>query len=318
MDRESVKAQVLALPEVAAWPELADKFDRVVTQSAIDWTLPLLACQAVGGDVSMAVPGAAATACWAIGFMLVDDMLDEDPRGEYLRSGSGPTANLALAFHGLAFRVIEQAAVGADRRAAIIASLASATLTITQGQHQDTQNPSCEEDYWKVARAKTAPFYGTSFYIGALLGDAGAEVAAELRELGMLLGEMAQVRDDLNDAFQTPAGPDWAQGRANLPILYARTIRHPDRVRFVDLLSRVSDPQALQEAQQILIACGAVSYCVYHLVKRYQACEQLLGKLSLADSAPLAGLLERQNQPLIRLLRACGAETPPELIRPLA
>ena len=250
--------------------------------------------------------------------MLVDDMLDEDPRGEYLRSGSGPTANLALAFHGLAFRVIERAAVGVDRRAPIAASLASATLTITQGQHRDTQNPSCEEDYWKVARAKTAPFYGVSFHIGSLLGDAGAEVAAELRELGMLLGEMAQVRDDLNDAFQTPAGPDWAQGRANLPILYARTIRHPDRVRFVDLLSRVSDPQALQEAQQILIACGAVSYCVYHLVKRHQACEQLLGKLSLADSAPLAGLLERQNQPLVRLLRACGAETPPELIRPLA
>ena len=310
---ESIKAHLLALPEVAAWPEMASIFEQAENKPRPDWNLPLLACQAVGGDASLVTPGAAAIACLQVSIILVDDMLDEDPQGEHLRRGSGPTANLALAFQAAAFRVVEQAAVSADRRAAVAASLAWLALATALGQHWDTQNLRGEENYWKVVRAKSTPFYGAALHVGALLGNASAEVAAGLRDLGVLIGEVVQIRDDLLDAFETPANPDWIQGRANLPILYARTANHPDRARFVDLLPRIDGPQALREAQQILIGCGAVSYCAYHLVKRHREAQRLLDSIPLADPTPMTDLLARQAQPVVKLLQSSGAELPMEL-----
>jgi len=116
------------------------------------------------------------------------------------------------------------------------------------------------------------------------------------------------------DAFQVPANPDWSQGRNNLLILYTRTADHPSRDRFEELLGRIDDPDVLQEAQQILIKCGAISYCAYHLVKRHREARRILESVRLAEPDPLADLLTRQTQPVTNLLRASGAELPAELI----
>ncbi|MBU0496147.1 MAG: polyprenyl synthetase family protein [Chloroflexi bacterium] len=311
---EGIKAQVLALPEVAAWPEMVNYVERATHAPRPDWDLPLLACQAVGGDESVAIPGAAAIACLQVSIILVDDMLDEDPRGEHHRFGNGPTANLALAFQAAAFRVAGRAAVVAERRAAVVASLAGLALATARGQHQDVQNLSGEENYWRVVRAKSTPFYGAALHVGALLGNASPDVAEGLYDFGVLLGEVIQIRDDLFDAFQSPANPDWTQGRNNLPILYARTADHPDRTRFTNLLPRVADPLVLREAQQILIQCGAVSYCAYHLAERHRQARQLLAGLLLADPTPVIELLAQQTQSLIDLLQTSGAELPEELV----
>jgi len=310
---EDFKAYVLALPDVAAWPEIAGFIERVEREPRPDWKLPSLACQAVGGDVSLAMVGAAAIACMQASIILVDDILDDDPRGEHLRSGSGPTANLALGFQAVAFRLVEQMAVGPDRRAAINSSLAWLAFTTALGQHWDVQNLTDEESYWRVVRAKSTPFYGAALHIGALLGGADQEAATGLRDFGVLMGEIVQICDDLSDAFQTPANPDWTQGRNNLAVLYARTAEHADHARFIDLSSQTDDPQALRVAQQILIRSGAVSYCVYHMLRRYQRSRQLLDALTLADPGPILDLLSSERLTLVRLLRASGAEIPEDL-----
>jgi geranylgeranyl pyrophosphate synthase len=314
MNVKSIRAYMLAVPEVAAWPEMAGIFEQAESKPFPNWNLPVLACQAVGGDVSVAIPGAAAIACLEVSIILVDDMLDKDPRGEYLRRGSGPTANLALAFQAAAFRVIEQAAVSADQRAAITASLARVALGTALAQHWDVQNLGDEENYWKVVRAKTTPLYSTALYIGALLGEASSQVGEGVRDFGVLFGEISQIRDDLFDAFRMPADPDWRQGRNSLPLLYARTADHPDRARFMDLLPQIDHPQALQAAQQILIHCGAVSYCAYHILKRYREARQLLDGLPLADPAPMIDLLAWQTRSVIKLLQTSGAEVPVDLL----
>jgi geranylgeranyl pyrophosphate synthase len=310
---EDIKAQVSGLPEVAAWPEMAVTFERSVPQFSRKWGLPLLACQAVGGETSAAISAAAATACIQLSLLLVDDMLDEDPKGVHLQLGQATTANLAFAFQAAAFRVIEHAPVEAERRAAVSASLARMALTSAFGQNLDVQNLSSEEDYWRIVQAKTAFCFGEALYIGALLGKATSGVAEGLRDFGFLAGQILQVYDDLADALQSPASPDWKQSRNNLAILYALTADHPDRIRFRALLPQVDDPQALQTAQQILIRCGAVSYCAYHVIKRYQAARQLLDSTPLADPTPMLDLLAWQIKPLVTLLEKVGAEVPLEL-----
>ena len=313
-ESEEIRACVLSVPEVAAWPEMAGLFNHEGAEPRPDWSLPLLACRAAGGQALAAVPGAAAVACMQISIILVDDMLDDDPRGEYRRLGAGPAANLSLAFQAAAFRVIAPGVQDAERRAAVTASLAWLGLATALGQHWDVQDRSDEDNYWKVVRAKSTPFYGAALHVGALLGGADARVAEDLRAFGLLVGEVIQIQDDLLDAFQTPANPDWKQGRNNLAILYALAARHRDRGRFVELLPRIDDPQSLREAQQILIGCGAVSYCAYHLVQRYQRARQLLDAAPLADPAPMREVLARETEPLEQLLQSVGAELPSELL----
>jgi hypothetical protein len=65
----------------------------------------------------------------------------------------------------------------------------------------------------------------------------------------------------------------------------------------------------LKEAQEILIQCGAVSYCVDQLLDRYQTVRRILSNESLARPSVLIGLFEDVVAPVWRLFQAAG-ETP--------
>ncbi len=313
MDREEIKQMLFNLPEVAAWPDLAAPLTQALGHPRHDWELPLIACRAVGGDNLVIAPAATALVCVQLSIALVDDMLDQDPRGLHPRIGEGATANVGLALQAIAFRLVENIPVEAEYRAAVTASLAQMALATAFGQSLDVQNLQGEENYWKIVRAKSTPFYGAALHIGALLGKTSPEVAGRLRQFGILNGEIIQIYDDLADALQKPANPDWKQGRNNLAILYALTADYSERERFRALLPQIDDPEALQEAQRILIRGGAASYCAYHIVKRYQAARQLIDGTPLADPTPLRDLLGHQIEPLLILLRGVGAVIPPEL-----
>lgn len=162
-------------------------------------------------------------------------------------------------------------------------------LTTALGQFQDIQTPGTEEAYWKVMQTKSSPFFGAAFYLGGLMGGTAIETADRLRDLGRLYGEMIQIHDDLNDSLAIPANPDWIQNRSPLPILFAKLVGHPDRARFAALCQDIHASGALEEAQEILIRCGAVSYCVDQLVRRSQSVRAMLTALPLKQPEPLTG-----------------------------
>jgi geranylgeranyl pyrophosphate synthase len=318
---------------VAAWPEIAALFEAKASAPRPDWEWPLIACQAVDGDLTAGRTGAAAIACLYISIILVDDMLDEDPRGEHLRRGVGPTANMAFALQAAAFRLVDRAPVSATQRAAVADSLAWAALETARGQHLDFQSLAAEgqegeESYWEVVRTKSTPFYGTALHVGALLGDAEPQAAESLRDLGLLFGEVIQIQDDLLDAFQVPANPDWTQQRPNLAILYGRTADHPDRGLLRQLADELGhhathgaspcadDERRLRQAQRILIDCGAVSYCAYHLIARHREARRMLAGLPVPKPQPIARLVAQQTQPLIQILQSRGIDVPADLSEP--
>ncbi len=313
MNRDQVQTIVLNLPQVANWPDLADIFKQAMSHPRQDWELPLLALRAVGGDEALVPPAAAALMCTQLSITLVDDSLDNDPRGAHLQIGVGATANIAQALQAGAFYLIEHTPIEAERRVAITTSLSQMALATAFGQSLDVQNLQGEENYWKVVQAKSTPFYGAALQIGALLGAASPELAARLYDFGALNGEIIQIHDDLTDALQKPANPDWKRTNNNLAILYALTAHYPDCERFRALLPQVDDPPALESAQSILIRCGAVSYCAYHIIRRYQAALRILHATPLADPTPLQIMLTRQIKPIRTLLESAGAGIPPEL-----
>src|SRR5688500_14401082 len=93
---------LLTFPLFDSWHELEGILRRAASGQPRDWQLPAIACQALGQSPEEAVPASAALACAQISIILVDDMLDEDPRGEYRRIGHGRAANFAVAFQAAA------------------------------------------------------------------------------------------------------------------------------------------------------------------------------------------------------------------------
>ncbi len=308
--REQLRAAIYSLPDVRTWPELADLFlPQPESTAHTDWELPLLTCEAVGGAVDTAVPAAAAIACLQMSIMLVDDMLDDDPRGMYHVHGVGPTANVAQALQAMAFELMARADLADGQKAAAQACLARAALATAVGQYLDAQNLQGEANYWRVVEAKSTPFYGCAYELGGIVGGAGPAVCDGLHTIGKLVGELIQIQDDLQDALAQPANADWTQGRNNLLLLYATTAVYDGRERFVQLREQAADPACLDEAQQMLIRSGAVSFAVANLLVRYQKAQVLLAGLDLPNPAPLRHMLARFGEgPLLSLLRAGGVD----------
>lgn len=164
-----------------------------------------------------------------------------------------------------------------------------------------------EETYWKIARAKSSPFFSTAFEIGALAGGSPFKLASRIKELGVIYGEMIQIHDDLDDTLAVPAKPDWNVGRASLPILFAQVVDHPSRSRFGELrLHARRQVSALEEAQQILIECGAVSYCIHELLERQEKARELVSTLPIERQDVMENVFEDIIQPVLHLLEEAG------------
>ena len=316
MSFELMKHRLLSLPEVAAWPQMVAIIGRARHEEYRSlWDYPFIACRAVGGTDEQALAGAAAILCSLASVHLVDDMLDEEPGGDYRTLGAGNTANLALAFQAAGHRLLDEAGGDAETRAALQANLARMALATAYGQNLDGQGVASEEDYWRVVKAKTPPLFGSAFYLGARLGGADASTAADLDRLGGLIGIFIQVSDDLVDAMKVPGGGDWLRPFNNLAILFAMTAEHGEREELGRLAARTGeDPAALDEAQRILLRSGALSYCALKLIELQRQARELLAGLPLADPRPIERLLETQIKPLDRLFRSVGVETPAMLL----
>ena len=303
---QSIVDYLLPFPIFVSWPEMETILQRAAVTEPRDWKLPVIICQALGKSPEQAIPASAALACAQISIILVDDMLDDDPRGEYHRIGSGRAANLAVAFEAAGVDALLQSGVSTKVRIEAVKSLSQMMNITAFGQELDVQNPADEISYWQVVKNKSAPFYGCAFHLGALYVEASNDVVIEIGRLGELYGEMIQIHDDLNDTMAVPANPDWLQGRKPLPILFAQTVEHPDRGRFMELYRNISDEGDLREAQDILIRCGAVSYCVDQILVRHQAAQTILDKLPLPNKGMIDSVIEAVIAPVHRLFDTLG------------
>jgi len=303
---QSTVDYLLTFPIFDAWHEIRAILQRVASRRPRDWQLPIIACQAVGASPEKAIPASAAIACVEISILLVDDMLDNDPRGEYHRIGHGRTSNFAIAFQAAGVDALIGSRASTKVKTEALNSLNRMMLTTAYGQELDVKNPSDEASYWRVVENKSAPFFGCAIHLGTLLGGANVKTACELEQLGKLYGETIQIYDDLNDTMAVPANPDWLQGRKPLPILFALSVDHSDHARFLELYQSISTENALQEAQEILIRCGAVSYCVDQLLRRHQTAQDILNKTPLPNKGAIDSLIEGVIAPVWKLFETLG------------
>lgn len=293
-----------SLPYMESWPEAQALFQQAASHRPIHWLLPARACDAVGGSPERAIPAVLAVGCAHVGILLVDDMLDGDPRGDYHRIGMPASANLACVFQAATLSAVGQCLQDPTAKLVALSSFNEMFLSTAFGQYLDAQAPADESAYWRTIQTKSSPFFGTALQAGALAGGGTLKTAGQLKTLGCIYGEMIQIHDDLHDSMETPANPDWLQGRSPLPILFASVVSHPEQKRFLALCQNVGKPAALQEAQEILIRCGAISYCADQLLQKEQAARKILDGIALVNYTPISSLLDEIIAPVQKLLKA--------------
>ncbi len=277
------------VPDVEVWADLLSVWDHATSDIREDWAIPNLVAVAMGAELpsSKRAQLAAAVGAMQLAIILVDDILDDDVRGTHHKYGAGPVANMSLALSSMALEMIDGLSLPQWRAAEANRLMVEMNRRTAVGQHIDTMNLQGEDGYWRTVMAKSTPFYGMAFALGAIVGGGTLVQSVALRDIGLLFGEIVQIKDDLMDMSATPANPDWLLGRCNICIMYGKVVPHEHRDRFLDLLPHVDDNSVLREAQQILIKAGVLGYCFDQIEERQKEIVELLNNLNLVRGSIL-------------------------------
>lgn len=132
---------------VQDWPNMLKSYSNMAAKKPAGWRLPQTGYHAVGGNVDSCVPAVTAVGCMQMSIILLDDMLDEDPRGMHLEIGSAAAANMASAFQAAGLQAIAESNQGEKVRLGVQMSLNKMMLMTALGQSMDVQNHENEEGY---------------------------------------------------------------------------------------------------------------------------------------------------------------------------
>ena len=238
----------------------------------------LLGCDAMGGNVEMAVPAAAALELLHNFSLIHDDIEDGDEQRRHRATlwkiwGVPQAINAGDGLFALAFAAIQRLqdrGLSAETTLAALRVFTQMCVDLTEGQHLDMLFEGRDEvtvpDYLRMIQGKTGALVGASVAIGAIVG--GAEVARSeaLWRFGRAVGLAFQVQDDVLGIWGDPAetgkaaGNDVLRRKKSLPILY--TLNEPCvGPRFAALLGAPDfGPSHLDDALALLDEAGARTY----------------------------------------------------------
>jgi geranylgeranyl diphosphate synthase, type I len=225
--------------------------------------LPLLACQAAGGQPRQAIPVAAAWKALHIAAQLLDDVEDGDvARMSTAAIDAAHVINLATGFIVAANVALQRLPPALWR--ILQEDFNHTTLRMAGGQHADLNRTALLDlaEYFQLMVAKSGSFFALAARAGAQCGTSDQIQIAKFDQFGYNVGILIQVTDDLAD-FHKPSGTGSpATGRQTLPTVYALNVASPaERDRLMQLLAGVaSNKEAEAQARQLLVALGAEVY----------------------------------------------------------
>src|SRR5204863_4558266 len=123
-----------------------------------------------------------------------------------------------------------------------------------------------EGGYLEVIRRKTAKLFEAAARLGAILGNAPAEVERGLAEYGMRLGTAFQLIDDVLDysgdaaAIGKSLGDDLAEGKPTLPLIYALRAGTPQQAAVVRHAILEGGREDFGGVLDVIRACRALDY----------------------------------------------------------
>lgn len=188
-----------AYEDINSWgPEATKQLSDFATAGkGIRGSLALFSYSAFSGkkDIAPALPLAAALELFHAGFLIHDDIMDNDAlrRGKpSLHTQVGEA--VAICMGDLAFFLGYKAIAGLPVQAYVSEELAKATVA----QMEDvSQKEPTSDDVLRLYRFKTARYtFSLPLVAGAMLAEADPKIIPQLEDLGESLGLLFQIRDD--------------------------------------------------------------------------------------------------------------------------
>jgi geranylgeranyl diphosphate synthase type I len=239
----------------------------------------LLACEAVGGDPSLAWRSAAAIEHFHTAALIHDDIEDgsQTRRGKptmHVAEGVGLAINAGdLALSLVCGTVIHDPNLDDRTKLRVLAELVDMTDRTIEGQAldigwaRDGRFDLAVEDYLVMAQHKTAYYSGAvPLAVGAIVGGADEATIETLRSFGMAAGLGFQIQDDVlnlvgkKESVAKDFRSDVTEGKRTLIAIHA--LRHsPEAVRLEEILGvRTTDKALLAQAVDIMGAAGSVEF----------------------------------------------------------
>ena len=240
----------------------------------------LLACAAVGGDLQVAVPAAAAVEMVRSFTEIHDDVQDGNPKRDHRDAvwwvwGPAQAINAGDGMHALArlalFRLLERG-VSAATTFKATQLLDQASLEMFEGRFQDLEAQeridTTVDGYFMMASGKTGALMAGAMKLGALIGAEGEAALSALGECGANIGVGMQIRSDLGALWgdslgDGPASIEVLNKKKLLPIVYAlEKASITEKRRMGDIFfKRVLDAEDVPVVREIVEGLGAREHC---------------------------------------------------------
>jgi len=238
-----------------------------------------LACQAVGGDPSLARSAAAAIEHFHTAALIHDDIADESTlrRGKpcmHLTQGEGLAINAGdLALSQVTGLVVNDDKLEDGIKLRILAELVEMTTRTIEGQAldigwaRDGRFDLTIQDYLLMATYKTAYYSGgIPLAVGAIIGGGSEEEIEALRNFGMAAGLAFQIQDDIlnlvgkQQAVKKDFRSDITEGKRTLIAVHA--IQHSEQSKelVTILASHTTQPTMLTIAVDIMSKAGSLDF----------------------------------------------------------
>src|SRR5947209_18738674 len=202
--------------------------------------------------------------------LLHDDVVDESELRRGRKTANAEFGNAASVLVGdflysRAFQIMV-----AVRSMRVMEVLANATNAIAEGEVLQLLNAHnstiSEAAYLEVIRRKTAKLFEAAAQLGAILGEASAELERGLARYGMHLGTAFQLIDDVldysGDAVQTGKnlGDDLNEGKPTLPLIRVLESGSPRQAQIVRSAIEHGGRDKFEAVSEAIHATGALGY----------------------------------------------------------
>ena len=242
--------------------------------------LTLLASEVGSGWDARVVDAAVGIELTHLASLYHDDVMDEADLRRGVESANARYGNsTAILVGDLLFGTASSVVAGLGADAVRIQ--ADTFVRLCAGQIRDDRQTGVVSDpheavtaYLSILADKTGSLIATAARYGAMFGGCDPAVVRTLTDYAERLGIVFQLADDLLDVAsdaldsgKTP-GADLREGKATLPVLYARTSTDPADERLLTLTrAPIEDPDELAEALDLLRAHPAMEQAREHTLR---------------------------------------------------
>ncbi len=271
--------------------------------------LPLLVCEAAGGDPARALPLSTAAECFISAADTLDDVQDRDTEEGLWRVSGVATATNVGAF--LLF--LSQLALGRLRTLRvpegavldIVQAFAAAGARACAGQQRDLDRGNAESmdeaEYLRMIEAKSASMVECLCRSGAIVAGAGSDEVEAFARFGLNAGTALQIGNDLAaDSTRREDRNDLRLGKLSLPALFALE-NGPEELReeLGGLFRRARvgqlSPDGVDRIRDLLAASGGLYYAFAVADVYWDRALSCLDGVAPGQAVPLLDLVARMR-----------------------